>query len=244
MRVPRIYTPNSLQPNSTITLDTQYTHYLSRVLRLKAGATLTIFNGQGGEYQASLSEIKKREATVEIGEFVDRKTESPLCIHLGQGISRGEKMDYTIQKAVELGVTEITPLITEFCGVKLSGERFEKRLAHWEGVIISACEQSGRNILPTIHPPQTIEIWLKNHTGVGLVLDPCGEQTINDLPSDISALSLLIGPEGGLSDSELIQAQQNNLTSIKLGPRILRTETAGLAVTAILQAKYGDMYTL
>lgn len=240
MRIPRIYTSQPLQLEAVVSLDDNAANHVARVLRLPIGAEIHLFNGAGGEYICYLTTITKREIIVRIEKFVAHNIDSALKIHLGQVISRGERMDYTLQKAVELGVTEITPLTSDFCNVKLQEERMDKKLAHWQGVIISACEQSGRTKLPALHQPQSILAWVANIKAQHkLILEPTAENTIQTL-SPATDFALLIGGEGGLSDKEIQYAVTHQFTGIKLGPRILRTETAGLAVIAALQTLFGD----
>jgi len=244
MRISRLYQPIKLISGETVSLTPEAAHYLVNVLRLSVGEKIKIFNGEGGEFSATVFSINKQKISVKIGEYLVHEVESPLQIHLGQAISRGEKMDYTIQKAVELGVTQITPLFTERCGVKLSQERWEKRLQHWRSIIISACEQSGRNTIPIIHEPIVLTEWLKKiNTDYKIMLHPEGSMDCfagarND---DIKSIALLVGPEGGFAEAEVAYAIQQGFSGMKLGPRILRTETAALAIIAILQAKFGDM---
>lgn len=242
MRIPRLYTPAPLASGSSIELDENAFNHAVRVLRLKAGAPLTLFNGQGGEYPAELVEVQKKHATARVGAFVDRDCESPLPIILGQCISRGEKMDYTIQKAVELGVSEIVPLFSERCGVKLDPQRQEKRLHHWQSVIISACEQCGRNRLPLLHEADTLHNWLEKRTSsVKLMLDPTARNSLTRLTQPPADVTLLIGPEGGLSDSETERARACGYLGLRLGPRVLRTETAGPVAIGMLQLLWGDL---
>lgn len=240
MTLPRIFVATKLIPKQEIILDTNVSNHLLQVLRLKVNDPLKIFNDSGGEFSAIITAINKHHATVLIKEFVQCNRESPLQIHLGQGISRGEKMDFTIQKAVELGVNTITPLFTEHCNVKLKNERLENRLRHWHGVAISAAEQSGRCYVSKILPTQTLGDWFTTTTSLCLVLDHRATNNLSDIKERPSSATLLIGPEGGLSDKEIIFAKQNNFLPVKLGPRILRTETAALAAISVLQAKWGD----
>ncbi|MFZ2315321.1 MAG: 16S rRNA (uracil(1498)-N(3))-methyltransferase [Gammaproteobacteria bacterium] len=239
----RIYQNMLLQNQSTIRLDEKATHHLARVLRAAVGDHLTIFNGEGGEYEAVIAHIDKKAVTVELLRFVDRDVESPIHIYLAQGIARGEKMDFIVQKAVELGVSKIIPLVTERCNVRLSGDREEKRIEHWQSVIISACEQSGRNKLPEIMPPQTLAEWLDVATmDHAFVLSPHVEQKLANVSiADQSSVAVLIGPEGGLSDQEVSMANQKGFSSLNLGPRVLRTETATVAALSVLQSCYGDL---
>jgi len=242
MRISRIYTSQNLNTGQSIILEPNAANHIVNVLRLKSGVTLTLFNGQGGEYTATLSISSKHKVSVEINEFVERDVRSPLKIHLAQGISKGDKMDFTIQKAVELGVSEITPLITMRVNMKFTPERLEKRLKHWQGKIISACEQCGLNTIPTINEPVKLDQWLgQEPTGLSLVLYHRAKNTLKDFPEQYNAINLLIGPEGGLSSEEIELAEDMNFQPIKMGPRIMRTETAGLAAIAILQNSFGDI---
>ncbi len=260
MTAPRIYSPLPLRSGATVTLDKQAAQHVLRVLRLQPGDALVLFNGQPvnnryGEYQATLvapgilppatllhpCTAQESNGEMLIGEFIARDTESPLTITLAQGISRGERMDYAVQKAAELGVAHIVPLITEFCVVKVREERKEKRIAHWQGIATSACEQSGRVRVPDIAPPQTLGAWLPAaRAAVKLVLDPLATQTLPRLPKPQGDIILLVGPEGGLSDAEVMQAKQAGFIPVRLGPRILRTETVPAAALAALQTLWGD----
>jgi 16S rRNA (uracil1498-N3)-methyltransferase len=241
MTIPRIFIASKLKSKQKIILDVSLSNYVLHVLRLKSNDPLVIFNGIGGEFQAVLVTANKRQAVIVIESFVECDNESPLQIHLGQGISRGEKMDFTIQKAVELGVTAITPLFTEHCNVKLKDKRLENRMRHWQEVAVSAACQSGRCRVPEILPAKNIESWLaETSDDLCLVLDPCAANKLSDIPKQSSSATILIGPEGGLSEQELSLSRQNKFLPVKLGPRILRTETAALAVISVLQSKWGD----
>lgn len=243
MTAPRIYFPFPLQSGAPVTLGQQAARHVLRVLRLQPGDALVLFNGQPlnnryGEYQATLLDAK---GAVRIGEFVARDTESPLTITLAQGVSRGERMDYAVQKAAELGVTRIAPLITEFCVVKVHEERKQKRLDHWRGIAVAACEQSGRVHVPDIAAPQTFNAWLPTvHAATKLVLDPFAALTLPQLPKPQGEIIVLAGPEGGLSDAEVMQAKQAGFVPVRLGPRILRTETVPAAALAAMQTLWGD----
>lgn len=241
MIIPRIFIAAKLESKQEITLDTDVSNYLLQVLRLKTNDSVIIFNDSKGEFKSTIIDVNKRHAVVLIEKFIQRDYESPLKIHLGQGVSRGEKMDFTIQKAVELGVNIVTPLFTEYCNIKLKDERLENRLRHWQGVAINAAQQSGRCYVPKILPTQTLEDWVAQAAGLCLVLDPYATNNLRDIKEQPSAITLLVGPEGGLSDKELICVKQNKFLPIRLGPRILRTETAALTVISILQAKWGDL---
>lgn len=241
MRISRIYHPHAVAVGEVTALEKHTAHYVTNVLRLQPGAPIHIFNNTGGEYRAEIIDVSKRSCDVSILELIDTSTESPLHIHLGQGLSRGEKMDFTIQKAVELGVTEITPVITERCGVKLNAERQQKRLQHWQGVIISACEQCGRNRLPVIHAPVSLSEWLRTvNTARRFLLHPGEAKAFSDIQPE-TTISLLIGPEGGLADNEISLAKDHDFQAIHMGPRVLRTETAALAAITQLQTLWGDM---
>ncbi len=239
----RIYQAMSLSSPAVIELDQKASHHVARVLRLQVNEPLIIFNGQGGEYRGTIVEINKKHVTVKLETYDARNAESPLKIYLAQGISRGEKMDYTIQKAVELGVTQIFPLFTERCNVKLDQERSEKRLHHWQSIVISACEQSGRNCVPEVAAPQTLDTWLAAKQGDHcFVLSPNAEHSLKKQTITAPAsIVLLIGPEGGLSQREIAQAIEKGYLPLNLGPRILRTETAALAAITAIQCMAGDM---
>jgi 16S rRNA (uracil1498-N3)-methyltransferase len=242
MRIPRIYYSNELRLNTEITLEADAANHVGRVLRLSQGAEIILFNGRSGQYQATLTESGKKTVKAQIISFEDINLESPLSIHLGQGISRGDKMEMTIQKAVELGVTEITPLFSERCGVKLSGERLVKKLTQWHKIIISACEQCGRNSIPTINSPLPLNQWLEQPSNeLKLNLHPQAKYSINTLPEPTHGIRLLIGPEGGLSDPEIELASTQGFDEVLIGPRVLRTETAGLTIISALQTRFGDL---
>lgn len=242
MAIPRIYLPRPLAGGTTTHLDERAQRHAVKVLRLRPGDTLILFNGEGGEYRATLEDTRREGAQVSLHEHIEQERESPLDIELLQGVARGEKMDLILQKAVELGVTRIVPLASERSQVKLSGERLDKRMQHWHGVIIHACEQCGRNRLPELAGMQTLDAVLAAHAPdrLGLLLDPTAGRGPHDL-AQTQALSLLIGPEGGLAPAERDQTRGAGFQGVRLGPRILRTETAGLAALAALQCLYGDL---
>ncbi len=252
MRISRLYLEGDYQANQTIPLPKEQAHYALTVLRLKNNFAMEAFNGKGFLATGKLLVTSRRSADFQIESITQPQTESPLNLTLVQGISKGDRMDYSIQKSVELGVTRIQPILTERCDVKLPPDKFEKRQQQWQAIAINACEQSGRTVVPTIQPIQTYTEWLaqspppSSQTLLGLVLDPYAQQTLkhiknpNDSENSSPPIQLLIGPEGGLTEQEVHCATQMGLTSITLGPRILRTETAGPAVIAILQALWGD----
>lgn len=242
MRLTRIYCPPPIQSGTKITASLSASRHLLSVLRLRPGAAIEIFDGQGQAFSASLLGHEGKLAVLTVGEAALGIAPSPLIIHLGQGISRGEKMDFTVQKAVELGVHSLTPLFTEFSGVDLSAERSAKRLAHWQAIIVSACEQCGRNDLPVIHAPITLETWIsQRRETLRLILEPKGTTHLSELHVANAGIALLVGPEGGFSIKESALAQQNGFLSLQLGPRVLRTETAGAAAITALQCGFGDM---
>ena len=214
-------------------------HYISRVLRMAEGDAVQMFDGSGHEFRGSLLEVGKKRVVVQIDEQFAGQIESPLHIHLGQGLSRGERMDWAIQKATELGVNEITPIFSDRCEVRLKDERADKRLQHWRQVAISACEQCGRSRVPLIHPPVLLADWIKQtEAELKLVLHPVAEPLVShDKPS---TLAILIGPEGGLSEAEVEQAKGNGFHAARLGPRVLRTETAPVVALAVAQQLWGD----
>lgn len=238
----RIYQPFTINQNSLITLNDDAFNHLIRVLRMKRGEEIILFDGSNHITPAVIHEINKKSVTVKTATTILDNRESPLNIHLGQVISRGEKMEFTIQKSVELGVSSITPLLSERCGVKLEEERMNKKVQQWQKIVISACEQSGRNVIPTINPVMKLENWCANLTSqLRLNLHPNAQHGIKHLPNDKNDISLLIGPEGGLSDAEINMTHQYDFTDILLGPRILRTETAALTAITALQVHLGDL---
>jgi 16S rRNA (uracil1498-N3)-methyltransferase len=241
VRIPRVYQTMPLASGQSVLLDAQATVHLTKVLRLKVGDALVVFNGEGGEYSARLCEIGRRSACIELGEFTPRSVESVLELVLLQGISRGERMDYTIQKAVELGVARIVPVLTERTVVSLKGDRQEKRRAHWQAVVNSACEQSGRNVVPQVMPIcHLAEAIAESAEGLKLVLHHRANTDVRALARPQGPVSLLIGPEGGLSPREIADSELQGFSSLCLGPRVLRTETAAVAVISVLQWQWGD----
>ena len=206
-------------------------HYISRVLRMSQGDAVQLFDGSGNEFRATLAEVGKKQVRVQVNESFAGQPESPLQIHLGQGLSRGERMDWAIQKATDLGVTQITPIISERCEVRLKDERAEKRQAHWQQIAISACEQCGRSVVPVIHAPATLADWLKQtEADLKLVLHPVAAPlTSHEKPG---SLAFLIGPEGDFSDKEIQILAEKGIKAVSLGNQRLRTETAGIFVAA------------
>jgi 16S rRNA (uracil1498-N3)-methyltransferase len=241
MRIPRIFSAQKLQINASIELEPGPSQHLSRVLRMKRGDSIILFDGTGGQYPATITALGKKSVVAITADFDPVERESGLCLHLGIAISRGERMDWVVQKATELGVSAITPLRSERTEVRLSEARAEKKLRHWQQVATSACEQCGRNRLPNIQPTQNLAQWVSGvEADTRLVLHHRASSTHADATSP-SSIALLVGPEGGLSPDEITAAEQAQFSSLQLGPRVLRTETAPLAAIAILQARWGDM---
>ena len=239
----RFYHSNSLDLNQIISLDEFASHHALRVMRVKVDDFLILFNGDGFEYRGRVSGINKKTINVEILSKEKNNNESPININLFQSISSNEKMDMVIQKATELGVSSIQPIFTSRSTIKLSLDRTKKRLTHWRQVLISACEQSGRSKIPTIKSPIGFDQVSEGITtnSLNLLLHPDNLEESSNLPNEYSGdINIFIGPEGGFSQDEVLLLEKQNCINIQLGPRILRTETAPLAIIAILQYKYGD----
>ena len=242
MRIPRIFTNSPLAVGSQCQLDDNAANHVGRVLRMQAGQALQLFNGDGQDYRATITEAGKKHVQVEVQEAAENETESPLRVVLAQTLSKGDRMDYAVQKAVEMGVSEIVPLTTERCDVKLKGDREDKRLRHWQQVAISAAEQCGRARVPEIQPVMTVQQWLEHAQAcdLRLVLHHRTEQSLNTLEKP-SSIALMIGPEGGLTAEEIALAESRGFLPVALGPRVLRTETAPVAAIALCQWLWGDI---
>lgn len=242
MSSPRFFCDAKLGPGAQLDLPDSAAHHAQRVLRLKAGDKVTLFNGDGHDYVCELLRVSKEGVSAKISgqTLIDR--ESPLNVTLAQCISSGDRMDLTLQKSVELGIARIQPLAAERSVVKLSGERAEKRLQHWQNVVISACEQSGRAFVPRVLPPMPLLHWLAQQDDytLKLILNPFTERRLHDLAQPRGPICLLIGCEGGFAPGEVTAALHAGFTDVKLGPRIFRTETAGLAALTALQTLWGD----
>ncbi len=240
MRVPRVFTDQPLGSGNHVTLEEAPSRHLAKVLRMTAGRELLVFNGEGGEYQATITEVGKKTVTVTLERFDEADRESPLDLELAIGLSRGERMDWVMQKATELGAHRITPLFTERTEVKLKGERLEKKMGHWRQVIISACEQCQRNRLPALSAPITLEEWLTQSKGQRRFV--LHHRDSRGLPESepLTQLSLLVGPEGGLSEEEIERARGGGCEPLTLGPRVMRTETAPVAAISLAQYLWGD----
>jgi len=241
MRQSRIFTTQPLTADTTLVLEGSSGHYLSRVLRLSAGDAVTLFNGDGLDYPAVISEIRSQRVQVRITGSSEPANESPLRITLAQAVCRGERMDYVLQKATELGVFCIQPLTTQRVEIRLDASRQEKRMLHWRGVVTSACEQSGRAAVPEIKPPLALNEWLAaGDFSLALVLDPLAGDRLSGVLVEAGPVAVLVGPEGGLTEDELTLVRDSGLRAVSLGPRVLRTETAGPAAIAVLQSMAGD----
>jgi len=243
MRIPRVYIDLPLSENTRFSLPEATFHYLCKVLRLKSEHPLIVFNGKGGQYNATLKQVEKRTAEVDTHGFIELHNESPIKVTIGQTLSRGERMDYAIQKAVEAGVYSIQPLFSERCEVKLNDSRIEKRVQHWQQIAISAAEQSGRGIVPKVHSPMPLEEWTSNcNEMLKLTLHHRTKKELTKLskPSD-NTVAVLIGPEGGLTENEVKFSEKQGFTSISLGPRVLRTETAPIVILTTLNVMWGDI---
>lgn len=238
----RIYQPGHYQPGDTVALSASAGQHTGIVLRMQPGDPLTLFCNDNHEYAAVIDTAHKKQVTVHIKDKIEANRESPRAIHLAQSISKGDRMDWVVQKAVELGVTSITPIRSERTVVKLDEKRLLKKQAQWEAIAISACEQCGRNTLPLIHPVMAYNDYLQqSQAAIKLVLAPQNAKTWHDYDLSQGDIALLIGPEGGLTDEEIHQAREHHFQVLRLGPRVLRTETAALSALSMLQAVCGDL---
>jgi 16S rRNA (uracil1498-N3)-methyltransferase len=249
MSLTRIFVPQDLTPGSELHLGKEAARYLGRVLRLRVGDAVQVFNGEDGEWSAEIRQLGNSDITLAVHTSIDRASESEFDVHLVQGISRGERMDFVVQKATELGVKRITPVLTDYGVVKLDNKRAQKRRDHWQRVAESACEQSGRICPPLIDAPLSLNNWfgtardkdIHDRDGSDLVLRPDAGISLTELDTAQTRLCLLVGPEGGFSDREYDDADTAGFEAVTLGPRILRTETAAVAAIAIAQSRWGDI---
>lgn len=241
MRIPRIYQPQSFKLHDRVELDKETTHRLTTVLRIEKNNPIILFNGDGQEYLGTITQITRHHLQLQIIEISKQNKESPLIVHLGQTISKGEKMDFVIQKATELGVTTITPLFSERCVVHLKKERLDKKQDHWQKIAVHAAEQCGRTVVPIVEKPMDLLEWCGQRTEkTRLTLALSDTKRFKD--TDIlESVAILIGPEGGLTEEEIQYAQRHQFNTLKLGPRVLRTETAALVVLTAIQLKAGDL---
>jgi 16S rRNA (uracil1498-N3)-methyltransferase len=241
MRLTRVFSDHPLGAHRELALGASAAAHVGRVLRLAVGAELTVFDGRGGEYPATIVESRGAVLRVRLGDHRPLERESPLEITLAQGLARGERMDWAVQKATELGVAVLAPLVTERSVVKLDVRQAAKRREHWRGVAIAACEQCGRNRLPDVRAPARFDEWLRTAgSGVRLLLDPTASSGLRAIGKP-PALTLLVGPEGGLSPAERTLAIEAGFLPVRMGPRVLRTETAAIAAISALQALFADM---
>ncbi|ORU92714.1 MAG: 16S rRNA (uracil(1498)-N(3))-methyltransferase [Cycloclasticus sp. symbiont of Bathymodiolus heckerae] len=242
MRISRLFIEQDLSQSTVVTLEANAAHYLRNVLRLKKGFQLTVFNGRGGEYAATVEEVSRKVVSLHIDEWRDVNVESPLAIELGLSVSRGERIDVAIQKATELGVTVITPVITQHCIVKLTEERRLQRHQHWQSIVYRACEQCGRNVPPKLNVTLNLADWLTSDLPASrIIFEPGKAGTLKTHSKPDGDVSVLIGPEGGFSEQEVIDAQEAGFSALGFGPRIVRNETAAIASIAAMQVLWGDM---
>lgn len=242
MRQSRFYVNSTLSPGSSVSLPATVSHHIVNVLRKSVGQEIILFDGSGHDFLSIIHARDKKHVVVDVMDSVVVQTESPLNITLAQGLSKGQKMDFTLQKAVELGVSRIVPIQNQRSNVKIKAERIEQKLQYWRNVIISAAEQSGRSIIPDIIPPMSLEKWsFEDDSELKLVLSPDADHGLSALDNRASSISLLVGSEGGLNQDELTMVRAQGYHAVRLGPRVLRTETAALVAISILQARCGDL---
>ncbi|HEY0768495.1 MAG TPA: 16S rRNA (uracil(1498)-N(3))-methyltransferase [Steroidobacteraceae bacterium] len=243
MRLTRVYLDAPLTAGARVTLEGSAASHVTRVLRLRVGEALTLFNGSGGEYAASIARAQGGSVTVEVGEPRAIERESPLSVTLAQGVSRGERMDLVVQKATELGVSGVVPVLTQRSVVRLTAQQADRKLNHWRAIAIAACEQSGRNRLPLVAPAAALKDFLREGSdgSTRLLLSGAAAARIEDMPRPVARVTVLIGPEGGLTQAEQQAAAAAGFTPVRLGPRVLRTETAAIAALTLLQREFGDL---
>lgn len=243
MRLTRVHVSGPLTPGHGRTIEGDAANHIMRVLRLRPGDPLILFDGRGGEHAARVEGFRKRAVIVEVGDRSGTTVQSPLALTLAQGVSRGERMDWVVQKATELGVTRIIPVMTERSVVKLDARQAERKRLHWQGIAVAACEQSGRDRLPAIDPPLGLAEFLANIAtrATHVLLSPAASLRIADLPRPEGSVVVLIGPEGGLAEAEQRAALAAGFVGVRLGPRVLRTETAAVAALTLLQHQFGDL---
>jgi 16S rRNA (uracil1498-N3)-methyltransferase len=244
VRLTRVHVTENMQSGTRIAVEGTAANHITRVLRLRAGQPLTLFNGNGAEYAATILELHRDAVVVEVGQEQAMNRESPLPLTLAQGISRGGRMDWILQKATELGGSRIVPVFTERSVVRLDAKQAERKLQHWRAIAIAACEQCGRNTVPEIAPPTDVFEYLGHgvapHT-TRLLLSPTSDVSMDEVGVSTAGVTVLIGPEGGLTETEQEVALRSGFTSVRMGPRVLRTETAAIAALTILQHRFGDL---
>jgi len=244
MRIPRVFYDGPLEAGNSLSLNKEQLHYLGNVLRLKAERQLILFNGQGGEYLCEISELDRRQGLIKVLSFQDTNVESTPDICLALALSKGDRFDWAIQKATELGVTRVLPLFSARSEVRLTGQRLEKKLDHWRGVLRSASEQSGRTRIPDLAAPQPFsECVSEDKAACKLLLDPRAEVSLAGQERricNVPDICLLVGPEGGFDDQEIALAHKHDYLCTHMGPRVLRTETAPIAALAFIQAVTGN----
>lgn len=247
MRLRRVFVDAPLTAGTKLKLTEAAAGHLVRVLRLRAGEALTLFNGAGGEYAGTIEAVQGSQVTVNVGPHQADERESPLTVILAQGVSRGERMDLVVQKATELGVARLLPVLTERSVVRLDADKAERRVDHWRAIAVAACAQSARNRIPPIAPPVSFGAFLRAQReakpvagSLSLLLSPLGVRRMSELGQGIQSVTVLIGPEGGLTHEEQDAAIEAGFTPVRLGPRVLRTETAAIAALALLQGEFGD----
>jgi 16S rRNA (uracil1498-N3)-methyltransferase len=245
VRLTRVHVAGPLASGQSVRLQGNAASHITRVLRLRVGAALVVFDGSGGEYQASIEKAHGGEVLVAVGARADTERESPLPLTLAQGVSRGERMDLVVQKATELGVSQLVPVLTERSVVRLTAQQSDRKVNHWRAIVAAACEQCGRNRLPSVAAPLPLGDFLESSAaaaaGTRLLLSPAGTATLEDVPRPAGGVTVLVGPEGGLTDEEEKTALAAGYTALRLGPRVLRTETAAITALALLQRKFGDL---
>jgi len=240
VRISRLYVATSLAEGTQTELDDDSGHYVRTVLRLKKDDPIILFNGQGGEYLSTILEASRKRVLIAVVKGLQRTVESPLQVSVGLGISRGDRMDLSVQKSVELGVNTLTPLLTERCVVQLKGDKKQQRLQHWQKIVQHAAEQSGRTLLPQLQEIDDLPHWLDQQKGLKVFLDPYADTSLADLQPENMRVTLLSGPEGGFTDQEREIAKAAGFIPVQLGHRILRTETAALAALSAVQMLWGD----
>lgn len=243
MRLPRIFSSIAINKQAPLVLKDQAYQHVAKVLRCQVGQSIMVFDGLGGEYQAIIMDMSKAQIVLQIGQYHSKTLESPLAMHVGVGLLPPKQLDWIIQKSVELGVTELTPLYLERSKItSISQSMIEKKMQHWQGIITHACEQCGRNQLPTCHTPKSLTQWLEaiNPEARLLYATPHAPQPLTELTGKIQAVQIVIGPEGGLSEAECQQLKAHRFQAVGLGPRILRAETAVVVAVSVLQSLAGD----